>query len=176
MQALGCCLIKLTGGRGRHATDCVCVSDLDPCGCLQVGASLCNFLTVNATFHHQPASGSHAAEVLLQFGSPGQLSRGGCSPPDDVAAGDFAFTWPLLAGIDVLGWHLPAEAVTLEVVLRTDNCGGLAVVRRLELLPPDATSATPGGLRLDLAALGHALECPYGLRLTWLAPGLISAA
>ena len=149
------------------------------CGCLQVGDSLCNFLTVNATFRQEPASGSHAAEVLLQFGSPGQLRGGGCSAADDVAAaaaaGDLGFEWPLLDGVDVLGWHLPADEVAAEVVQRTDSCGGLAMVQRLEL-PQGVASAAPGGLRLDLSALGHALECPYGLRLTWKAPASVSAS
>jgi hypothetical protein len=140
---------------------------------------MCNFLTVNATFSHQHASGGHAAEVLLQFGSPGQLRGGGCSAADDVAAaaaaGDLGFEWPVLAGVDVLGWRLPAEAVAAEVVQRTNSCGGLAVVQRL-VLPQGVASAAPGGLRLDLSALGHALECPYGLRLTWQAPGSASAS
>ena len=94
---------------------------------------------------------------------------------DGAAAADLGFEWPMLAGVDVLGWHLPAGAVVAEVVQRTDSCGGLTVVQRVDL-PPDAASAAPGGLRVDLSALGHMLECPFGLRVTWQALGSISSA
>lgn len=142
-----------------------------------MGTSLCHFLTLTASFGPRP-DGSHAAEVLLQFGSPEQLAHGrggsqGCGPARDVeaaaaaatAAPDGPLEWPGLAGVEVLGWHLPVEGAVLEVVQRTDTCGGLAVVQRTAL-PAGAVGAGPGGVRLDLSS-ETALECPYGLRITW---------
>lgn len=148
---------------------------------LQVGTSLCNFLHIDATFSPQPVSRSHAAQVLLQFGSPSQLRSAGagrCSPARDAeaaAAADAAVEWPVLGGIEVLGWHLPVEAMTVEVVQRTDTCGGLEVVR--SLAPPHgAVGAGLAGLRLDLSALGHRLQCPFGLRLSWRSADSIDSA
>jgi len=139
---------------------------------VQVGTSLCNFLTLNATLTHQPASGRHAAEVLLLFGSPAHLGTtggDGCMPTSDVEAAAVhgaQFDWPELAGVEVLGWHLPTAAAAVEVVLCTDSCGKLQVVERLAL-PANALAARPAGLSLDLSALHHRLECPYGLRISF---------
>lgn len=152
--------------------------------CLQVGTSLCNFLTLNASFthhqHHRSSAGlsnsHHTAQVLLEFGSPLshlQASSRGCGlGPGDAAAAAAAaeqsalFEWPEFVGLEVLGWHLPIEALAAEVVQRAGSCGGLAVVQRLAL-PASAATARPAGLHLDLSALRHRLECPYGLRLSW---------
>ena len=94
-----------------------------------------------------------------------------------AAAADLGFDWPALAGIDVLGWHMPVESVAVEVVQPNDSCGGFTVVERLSL-PPSAAGSNAAGLRLDLAALERPLECPYaGLRLRWMATASeISAA
>lgn len=142
------------------------------CRCLQAGESLCNFLSIQAATRAHRASGGHEGEVLLQFGSPRQLpsSNGSaCGLVSDVetaaAAGD-SIEWPELGGVEVLGWHVPVEAVTLEVVQRMDTCGQLAVLERLEA-PENVVGAGASGLKLNLAALGHKLECPYGLRVAW---------
>lgn len=142
---------------------------------LQVGTSLCHFLTLTATFDQQPAGGGRTAEVLLQFGSLDHLQRSAssCVPAEDATKAAAAATapggpveWPDLASIEVLGWHLPAEGAAVEVVQRADTCGGLAVVQRLAL-PAGAVGAGSGGLKVDLSGLGHLLECPYGLRVRW---------
>lgn len=149
---------------------------------LQVGDSLCNFLTLRATISTYPAP---TAEVTLLFGKPGIQAAGAaggsgngpvgasCGPSGDPAAAaqhDGQFDWPELQAIDVLGWHLPALGMAVEVVARADDCGQLAVVQRLAL-PAQAVGARPGGggLRLDLSSLRHRPECPHGLRLAWSA-------
>lgn len=147
---------------------------------LQAGASLCHFLSLRATVNHTSAGAGAAAEVLLLFGGPGHLGSGpaGCSAVDDsgaAAAAAIEFEWPEVAGVEVLGWRLPAEGAQVEVVQRTDSCGGLQVVRRLAALPAGAVGAGPDGLRLDLSSLSRRLTCPDGLRVSWSAgPGVLS--
>lgn len=145
----------------------------------QVGTSLCHFLTLRAAVNHT------AGEVVLLFGGPSHLDAGGggkgaagCRPVDDVAAAaaaDVSFEWPEVAGVEVLGWHLPAEGAQAEAVQRADGCGGLQVRQRWAL-PPGAVGAGPGGLRLDLSSLAHRLACPYGLRVSWHAAQQPAAA
>ena len=175
-------LLRLQGNhtaasmRAQAPTDCWFASTARPA---QVGTSLCHFLTLTATFKPH-AGGGHAAEVLLQFGSPEQLAHGGadgqgCTAARDAEAAAAAATegpagspeWPGLAGVEVLGWHLPVEDAVLEVVQRTDTCGGLAVVQRMPLPAEALVGAGPGGARLDLSGLAPALECPFGLRISW---------
>jgi hypothetical protein len=137
----------------------------------QVGEALCNFLSINATVRRIPGGqGSHAAEVLLLFGSTQHLARDAskpCSPASDEAlAAVSPVEWPQLAGVDMLGWRLPAGTATVEVVRRSDTCGGLQVVERLAV-PHGALRAKNGGLSLDLSVLNHRLACPEGLRITW---------
>lgn len=151
---------------------------------LQVGDSLCHFLTLQASIRHSPVP---AAELTLLFGRPSTQPAGaaggsnsrllgaGCRPSDDMAAAaqqGGQFEWPELEGIKVLGWQLPVEGLSVEVVRRADSCEQLSVVRRLAL-PAEAAGTRPGGggLRLDLSSLRHRLECPYGLRLSWSAGG-----
>lgn len=133
----------------------------------QIGTSLCNFLTLTATITHEPG-GDASAEVLLLFGGPTHLKRSAdCGAAGDIdVAADGAPEGPVLAGVRVLGWHLPARGVVAEVV-RADACGRVAAVERLQV-PVGAVGAVPGGLHLDLSALNHRLECPYGLRVSWV--------
>ncbi|PSC70424.1 alpha-xylosidase 1 [Micractinium conductrix] len=141
----------------------------------EVGNSLCHFVTLNATFSLDHATGAHAAELLLLFGSPAQLAAGAasgtsgagiCGPADDTATAaqhGGAVEWPELEGVEVLGWHAPVQGLSAEVVARADACGALQTVQRLPLSAA-AAAPRPGGLRLDLSALRHQLECPFGLR------------
>ena len=140
----------------------------------QVGTSLCNFLTLTATFGRS-ADGGHSGEVLLRFGSAAHLHTdtggGSCTPVADAeeAAGASRPEWPALGGVRVLGWHQPAESVSLELVQRADACR-LAVVERLPL-PAGAAVAEPGGLHIDLSSLNNVqLKCGVGVRVRWAAP------
>lgn len=147
-----------------------------------MGNSLCNFLTLQATISLSPAP---VAEVTLLFGRSatqpaGAATSGGgssaeadCEPSDDVASTaqyEERVEWPEFGSLEVLGWQLPVEGLSVEVVRRADSCGQLSVVQRLAL-PSDAVGSRPGGsgLRLDLSSLRPRLECPYGLRLAWRA-------
>lgn len=140
---------------------------------LEVGDSLCHYLTLTADI--SPAASRHTAQVLLQFGSPAHLqpaAGGGCHPVGDAAAAaehSGHFVWPELAGVELLGWHLPAEGLVVEFVRRVDSCGQLAVVERLQLSSAGVFTGHPAGLHLDLSRLQHHLQCPYGVRLTWQA-------
>jgi hypothetical protein len=145
-----------------------------------VGTSLCNFLHINATLHRDPHSHGYAARVLLQFGSRDHLRSDAstCATPADTEAAAHAggaFEWPRLAGVSLLGWHLPVEGLAVEVVQRADTCGGLIVAQALEARLAVA-AAGPQGLLLELSALQHQLECPYGLSLSWRSGGAAAAA
>ena len=116
---------------------------------MQAGTSLCHFLSLHAAINYTASEAGASAEVLLQFGGPGHLGSGaaGCRAVDDnavAAAAAIEFEWPEVAGVEVLGWHLPVAGAQVEVVQRTDSCGGLQVVRRLAL-PASAVGAGPGG-------------------------------
>mgnify|MGYP001810758156 CR=1 FL=1 len=164
------------------SSTCLLVPFLPSCHAVQVGNSLCHFVTLNATFSLDHATGAHAAELLLLFGSPAQLAAGAasgtsgagiCGPADDTATAaqhGGAVEWPELEGVEVLGWHAPVQGLSAEVVARADACGALQTVQRLPLSAA-AAAPRPGGLRLDLSALRHQLECPFGLRVTWQAAG-----
>lgn len=156
-------------GHAGARRSCVCVHPpptapaVSP---LQVGTSPCHFLTLEATITQQPGGG-HAAEVLLRFGGPQhQDCSSAAAATQAAAAADGApppVAWPDLAGVSVLGWHLPVEGATVEVVQQAEPCGELLVVERAAA----AVGAGAGGLRLDLSALGLQLSCPLGLRITW---------
>ncbi|KAL4448263.1 hypothetical protein ABPG75_005482 [Micractinium tetrahymenae] len=175
---------RMSSGSGQTATRIAATMYNDGGEELEVGDSLCNFLTLQATIAYSPGP---TAEVTLLFGkpstqqagaaagSPGSPAGAGCGPADDVAAAaqhGGRFEWPELGGIEVLGWHLPVEGLSVEVVTRADSCGQLSVVQHLALAA-EAAGARPGGggLRLDLSSLRQRLECPYGLRLAWSAGG-----
>lgn len=140
----------------------------------QVGTSLCNFLTLTATFGRS-ADGGQSGEVLLRFGSAAHLHTGtgdgACGPAADAeeAAAASHLEWPALGGVKVLGWHLPAEGATVELVQQADACR-LAVVERLSL-PAGAAAVAAGGLHIDLSSLNNVqLKCGVGVRVRWSAP------
>lgn len=137
----------------------------------QVGTSLCNFLTLTATFGRS-ADGPQTAELLLQFGSAAHLrtasgsAGGACEPVADAAAAAASkLEWPALGGVWVLGWRAQVLSPAVELVQRADECN-LAVTDR-QALPASAAAAGPDGLHIDLSSLNLQLKCGMGVRISW---------
>lgn len=157
---------------------------------VQVGSSLCHFMSINASVAPTPG-GRVAGQALLLFGSRSlHLGTGGagssgcassnradspgaCLPVDDRAsvgaAGDLGFEWPELGGLEVLGWGLPLDPgvpLRMELVQRADSCGRVMVLDSMDLATSSA-SVEGGLLRVDLGDVNHRLRCPVGVRLSW---------
>ena len=174
-------------GPGAAASDGAAAEQLHAAGevymddgeSVDVGSSLCHFLTINSTVSYQQETDNYSGEAVVLFGNRGlhfETAAGsgaaGCQGVNDAAlaagAGDLGFEWPQLAGVQVLGWRRTVGPVHMEVVQRADTCGGLMVVHREAV--PASRVAMDGSLRIDLNSFK--LSCPFGVRLSWSSAAL----
>jgi hypothetical protein len=88
--------------------------------------------------------------------SSGGSGSGGGEDPD----------WPILGGVEVLGWGggRPTGPVCMETV--KEQGGQLVVVERRSV-SHGLVEVAGGRLVLNLEPLQHLLACPLGVRLTW---------
>ncbi len=119
---------------------------------VDVGSSPCHFLRISASVAPLlDGTGRVSGQMRLSFGDPKDLSQASCGLEPYLTAQQTT-AWPVLAGVEVLGWGAPVDSVRMDT-LRCASDGSIEHVVSSQMVPIDQVKT------LALCEARHCVLC-----------------